>query len=72
MSTFAAEGSYHAVADTVFNKTGVDVFFMEYDTERAGDLDPLGESARQPACHAGLHHHQDRRAGADGPAEAAV
>lgn len=43
MSTHAAEGSYHAVADTVFNKTGVDVFFMEYDTERAGDLDPLGE-----------------------------
>jgi len=43
MSTHAAEGSYHAVADAVFNKTGVDVFFMEYDTERAGDLAPLGE-----------------------------
>jgi 5-methyltetrahydropteroyltriglutamate--homocysteine methyltransferase len=43
MSTYAAEGSYHAVADAVFNKTGVDVFFMEYDTDRAGDLAPLGE-----------------------------
>lgn len=43
MSTHAAEGSYHAVADAVFNKTGVDVFFMEYDTDRAGDMAPLGE-----------------------------
>ena len=48
MSAHAAEGSYHAVADTVFNKTGVDVFFMEYDTERAGDLDPLGELGKGP------------------------
>jgi 5-methyltetrahydropteroyltriglutamate--homocysteine methyltransferase len=46
MSTHAAEGSYHAVADAVFNKTGVDVFFMEYDTERAGDLAPLGELSK--------------------------
>jgi len=45
MSTHAAEGSYHAVADAVFNQTGVDVFFMEYDTDRAGDLAPLGELA---------------------------
>jgi 5-methyltetrahydropteroyltriglutamate--homocysteine methyltransferase len=41
-STHAAEGSYDLVADAVFNQTGVDVFFMEYDTERAGDLAPLG------------------------------
>ena len=41
MSTHAAEGSYDAVADTVFNQTGVDVFFMEYDTDRAGGLEPL-------------------------------
>ena len=40
-STHAAEGAYDAVADTVFNKTGVDVFFMEYDTDRAGSLEPL-------------------------------
>lgn len=42
-STHAAQGSYDAVADAVFNQTGVDVFFMEYDTERAGDLSPLGQ-----------------------------
>ncbi|MFC7705882.1 5-methyltetrahydropteroyltriglutamate--homocysteine S-methyltransferase [Plastorhodobacter daqingensis] len=40
-STHAAEGAYDAAADAVFNKTGVDIFFMEYDTERAGGLEPL-------------------------------
>ena len=40
-STHAAEGSYDPAADAVFNKTGVDIFFMEYDTERAGGLEPL-------------------------------
>ncbi|MEL7153765.1 MAG: 5-methyltetrahydropteroyltriglutamate--homocysteine S-methyltransferase, partial [Pseudomonadota bacterium] len=41
-STHAAEGAYDPAADAVFNKTGVDIFFMEYDTERAGGLEPLG------------------------------
>lgn len=41
MSTWAAEGPYDPAADAVFNRTGVDVFFMEYDTERAGGLEPL-------------------------------
>ncbi len=40
-STHAAEGAYDLVADAVFNKTSVDVFFMEYDTDRAGGLEPL-------------------------------
>lgn len=39
-STHAAEGSYDLVAEAVFS-TGVDVFFMEYDTDRAGGLEPL-------------------------------
>ena len=41
-SAHAAEGAYDPAADAVFNKTGVDIFFMEYDTERAGGLKPLG------------------------------
>ncbi len=41
-STHAASGGYDRSADAVFNKTGVDIFFMEYDTERAGGLEPLG------------------------------
>ena len=40
-STHAAEGAYDPAADAVFNKTGVDIFFMEYDTDRAGSLEPL-------------------------------
>ena len=40
-STWVAEGGYDPAADAVFNQTGVDVFFMEYDTERAGGLEPL-------------------------------
>ncbi|WP_010140321.1 5-methyltetrahydropteroyltriglutamate--homocysteine S-methyltransferase [Oceanicola sp. S124] len=40
-STHAAEGSYEAAADAIFNKTGVDIYFMEYDTDRAGGLEPL-------------------------------
>jgi 5-methyltetrahydropteroyltriglutamate--homocysteine methyltransferase len=40
-STWAAEGAYDPAADAVFNQTDVDVYFMEYDTERAGGLEPL-------------------------------
>ena len=40
-STHAAEGAYDPAADAVFNRTGVDIFFMEYDTDRAGSLGPL-------------------------------
>ena len=40
-STFAASGGYDAAADAIFNRTNVDIYFMEYDTERAGGLEPL-------------------------------
>ncbi|MFY9350419.1 MAG: 5-methyltetrahydropteroyltriglutamate--homocysteine S-methyltransferase [Sphingobium sp.] len=40
-STWAAEGAYDLAADAIFNQTGVDLFFMEYDSERAGGLEPL-------------------------------
>jgi len=40
-STWIAEGAYDPVADAIFNQTSVDVYFMEYDTERAGGLEPL-------------------------------
>ena len=45
-STWAAQGAYDPAADAVFNQTGVDVFFMEYDTDRAGGLEPLGLLAK--------------------------
>lgn len=40
-STHAASGAYDPAADAIFNKTDVDIYFMEYDTERAGGLEPL-------------------------------
>jgi 5-methyltetrahydropteroyltriglutamate--homocysteine methyltransferase len=40
-STYAASGGYDAAADAIFNKTSVDIYFMEYDTDRAGGLEPL-------------------------------
>lgn len=40
-STWIAEGAYDPAADAVFNRTGVDIYFMEYDTDRAGGFDPL-------------------------------
>ncbi|MBV7379084.1 5-methyltetrahydropteroyltriglutamate--homocysteine S-methyltransferase [Maritimibacter dapengensis] len=39
-STHAAEGAYDLAAESIFS-TGVDIFFMEYDTDRAGGLEPL-------------------------------
>ena len=39
-STHAAEGAYDLAAEAIFS-TGVDIFFMEYDTERSGGLEPL-------------------------------
>ena len=36
-----ASGGYEYVAEGLFNKFDVDAFFMEFDTERAGDFAPL-------------------------------
>ncbi|MGE0629858.1 MAG: 5-methyltetrahydropteroyltriglutamate--homocysteine S-methyltransferase [Hyphomicrobiaceae bacterium] len=40
-STFVASGGYDPVADVLFNAIGVDGYFMEYDSERAGGFEPL-------------------------------
>jgi 5-methyltetrahydropteroyltriglutamate--homocysteine methyltransferase len=40
-STWVAEGSYEAVAETLFNEIAVDTFFLEYDDERSGGFEPL-------------------------------
>jgi 5-methyltetrahydropteroyltriglutamate--homocysteine methyltransferase len=36
-----SEGSYRAVAERMFNGIAADAFFLEYDTPRAGDFQPL-------------------------------
>ncbi len=40
-SSWIAQGGYEPVADLLFNAIGIDVYFMEYDTERAGGFEPL-------------------------------
>ena len=40
-SNFAAQGAYDPTVDAVFNKIDLDVYFMEYDDERSGGLEPL-------------------------------
>ncbi|ARC90633.1 5-methyltetrahydropteroyltriglutamate--homocysteine S-methyltransferase [Rhodovulum sp. MB263] len=40
-SSHVAEGGYHVAADAIFNGTSVDIYLMEYDTGRAGGLEPL-------------------------------
>ena len=40
-STWVAEGGYDPAVDAIFNQTSVDVYLMEYDTDRAGGLEPL-------------------------------
>jgi 5-methyltetrahydropteroyltriglutamate--homocysteine methyltransferase len=39
-SAWVAEGGYEPVAESMFN-SGVDAFFMEFDTGRAGGFEPL-------------------------------
>ena len=36
-----AEGGYEPVAEAMFNELQIDGFFLEYDSERAGDFQPL-------------------------------
>ncbi len=40
-STFVSSGGYEPIADLLFNRTNVDAYFLEWDTDRAGDLSPL-------------------------------
>jgi 5-methyltetrahydropteroyltriglutamate--homocysteine methyltransferase len=36
-----AEGGYDPVAEVLFGQIDADAFFLEYDTDRAGDFAPL-------------------------------
>jgi 5-methyltetrahydropteroyltriglutamate--homocysteine methyltransferase len=40
-SSWIAQGGYEPVADMLFNEIGIDVYFMEYDTDRAGGFEQL-------------------------------
>jgi 5-methyltetrahydropteroyltriglutamate--homocysteine methyltransferase len=38
---WVAEGGYDPVAEVLFNEVGVDGYFLEYDSARAGGFEPL-------------------------------
>jgi 5-methyltetrahydropteroyltriglutamate--homocysteine methyltransferase len=40
-STFIASGGYEPIADLLFNGVNVDGYFLEWDNDRAGGLEPL-------------------------------
>jgi 5-methyltetrahydropteroyltriglutamate--homocysteine methyltransferase len=48
------EGGYDYVSDVLFNEIGVDVYFMEYDSPRAGDFTPLKHLPRSKTAVLGL------------------
>jgi len=39
--SWVAEGGYEPIADLLFNEIGVDGYFLEYDSARAGGFEPL-------------------------------
>ena len=38
---FLSEGGYETLAEKIFNELNVDTFFLEYDSPRSGDFEPL-------------------------------
>ncbi|WP_447554782.1 cobalamin-independent methionine synthase II family protein [Vreelandella sp. EE22] len=40
-STWISEGGYEPVAELLFGSVNIDAFFLEYDSDRAGDFKPL-------------------------------
>jgi 5-methyltetrahydropteroyltriglutamate--homocysteine methyltransferase len=53
-STFVASGGYEPVADVLLNRIGVNGYFMEYDTDRAGGFEPLRHTPKGKTIVLGL------------------
>jgi 5-methyltetrahydropteroyltriglutamate--homocysteine methyltransferase len=49
-----AQGGYDFIAERLFNEINVDVYFLEYDTPRAGDFTPLQHVPPNKAIVLGL------------------
>ena len=56
-----AAGGYAPVADELFGRAAVDAFFLEYDSERAGDFAPLSAIPRDKRVVLGLVAEVARR-----------
>ena len=59
-SAWVAEGGYEPVAEAMFS-SGVDGFFMEFDSARAGGFEPLRFVPKGQEGGARPGHDQDRR-----------
>ena len=53
-SQWYAEGGYDPIAEQLFNQLNVDVFLLEYESERAGTFDPLRFVPRSKSVVLGL------------------
>jgi 5-methyltetrahydropteroyltriglutamate--homocysteine methyltransferase len=53
-SRWMAQGGYEPVAKHLFNDLNIDAFFLEYDTPRAGDFEPLRHMADDKIVVLGL------------------
>jgi methionine synthase II (cobalamin-independent) len=53
-STWASSGGYEPVAETLFAREQVSAFFLEFDTERAGDFSPLRHVPRDKQVVLGI------------------
>ncbi len=60
-SAWVAEGGYDPVAEALFGQIEADAFFLEYDTDRAGDFAPLTLRAGRQVRGARPRQHQARR-----------
>jgi 5-methyltetrahydropteroyltriglutamate--homocysteine methyltransferase len=53
-SSWIAQGGYEPVAEMLFNQIGVNGYFMEFDTDRAGGFEPLRFVPKDKAVVLGL------------------
>ena len=53
-STWASSGGYDSVADVLFGEENVNAYYLEYDTDRAGDFTPLAKVGKDKKVVLGL------------------
>ncbi|MGX7112598.1 5-methyltetrahydropteroyltriglutamate--homocysteine S-methyltransferase [Gemella cuniculi] len=53
-STWASAGGYDSVADVLFGEENVNAYYLEYDTDRAGDFKPLEKVGKDKKVVLGL------------------
>jgi 5-methyltetrahydropteroyltriglutamate--homocysteine methyltransferase len=53
-SRWYTEGGYDAIAEKLFNALDIDIFLLEYDSERAGGFEPLRRVSRAKTVVLGL------------------